>query len=65
MPKWSIWRVFKKTIACGQTVLPDRSTVVMFGSKNSNVFEKNHQWLVWRENLHETFLAIFDTVPGM
>ena len=22
--KWSIWRVFRKTIACGQTVLPDK-----------------------------------------
>ena len=25
MPKWSIWRVLRKTIACGQTVVPDRS----------------------------------------
>ena len=27
MPNWSIWCVFGKTIACGQTLLPDMSIV--------------------------------------
>ena len=27
MPKWPIWRVLEKTIAYGQTVLPDRSII--------------------------------------
>ena len=26
--KWSIWRVFEKPKACGQTVLPDRSVLI-------------------------------------
>ena len=27
MPKWSIWRVLRKTLSCGQKVLPDWSIV--------------------------------------
>ena len=27
MPKWPIWRVLEKTLACSQTVLPDRSII--------------------------------------
>ena len=27
MQKWSIWRVCGKIVACGQTVLPDRSII--------------------------------------
>ena len=50
MPKWSIWRVFGKTAACSQTVLPDRSIVnwtnVEEKCQNRDIFgDFQTQWL--------------------
>ena len=28
MPKWSLWRVFVKNVACGQKVLPERQLLI-------------------------------------
>ena len=53
MLKWSIWRVYGKTIACGQTVLPDRSIINW-----TNVDRKcqNRNWQYWKTRL---FAVIF------
>ena len=41
--KWSIWASFWKPVACGQTVLPDMSHLIVqkIGGKNENTTNKN------------------------